>query len=343
MMRRTIRAVLMALAAVLMVAAPAAASMPGGVTAASYNLYLGADLTPILQASSQAELVQRSGEAYQHMVRVDFPSRAQAIARQLARQRPDVVGLQEVSTWERGPLGGATTPTYDYLQLLLDALAQRGLHYTVASEVTNFSTVMPISASSQARYTDQDVVLVRSRPGGPQVVGRAAGNFTAKLVVPSPSGITFTIPRGWATADVSFGGRVVRFGNTHLEAYHPQIRAAQASELVSLLAASPYPVVLVGDLNSPPSDATGAYGVFAGAGYADAWVTAAEPGDGYTSGQDDDLTNVPSQLSQRIDFVLTRGAVSAHAVDVIGDRLSDRTAGGLWPSDHAGVVARLCL
>src|SRR5262245_47063263 len=56
----------------------------------------------------------------------------------------------------------------------------------------------------QARYTDRDVVLVRSRPGGP--------------------------------ADVSFGGRVLRFGNTHLEAYHPQIRAAPASELGSVLA-----------------------------------------------------------------------------------------------------------
>jgi endonuclease/exonuclease/phosphatase family metal-dependent hydrolase len=351
-MRRTIRALLVAFAAVLLLAAPAAGSVPaadaggggggGRVSVASYNLYLGADLTPILQAGSQAELVQRSGEAYQHMVQVDFPSRAQAIARLLARQRPDIVGLQEVSTWERGTLGGATTPTYDYLSLLLDALAQRGLSYYVASTATNFSATMPISATEQAKYTDQDVVLVRNRLGGPRVVGQASGNFAAKLVVPSPTGITFTIPRGWTTADVSLAGRIVRFGNTHLEAYSPQIRSAQAAELVSTLAASPYPVVLVGDLNSDPTDTAGAYGLFAAAGYADSWLTAGEPSDGFTSGQDDDLANVPSQLSRRIDYVLTKGG-SAHSVTVIGDRLSDRTPGGLWPSDHAGLVARFCV
>ena len=46
-------------------------------------------------------------------------------------------------------------------------------------------------------------------------------------------------------------------------------------------------------------------------------------------------------LSLRIDLVLTRGAVSVQDIKVVGDRAIDRTSSGLWPSDHAGLVATL--
>ena len=54
-------------------------------------------------------------------------------------------------------------------------------------------------------------------------------------------------------------------------------------------------------------------------------------------------------LDQRIDFILVRDEEgrsdesileSVFAI-VVGDELEDRTPSGLWPSDHAGVVARL--
>jgi hypothetical protein len=35
--------------------------------------------------------------------------------------------------------------------------------------------------------------------------------------------------------------------------------------------------------------------------------------------------------------------VQARAAAVVGGRPGDRTAGGLWPSDHAGVVVDLVL
>lgn len=55
----------------------------------------------------------------------------------------------------------------------------------------------------------------------------------------------------------------------------------------------------------------------------------------------DDLTNAEPTLNQRIDFVLTRNMPDLAVPirhEVLGDRARDRTAGGLWPSDHAGVV-----
>jgi len=39
--------------------------------------------------------------------------------------------------------------------------------------------------------------------------------------------------------------------------------------------------------------------------------------------------------------VFLRGPFTPVAADVVGEESADRTPGGLWPSDHAGVVATL--
>ena len=44
-------------------------------------------------------------------------------------------------------------------------------------------------------------------------------------------------------------------------------------------------------------------------------------------------------LTQRIDVVLVRGGLTAGGAALVGDDKKDRTASGLWPSDHDGVVA----
>ncbi|MFL6078266.1 MAG: endonuclease/exonuclease/phosphatase family protein [Mycobacteriales bacterium] len=325
--------------------ADAASHRQRHLTVATYNLYLGANLTPIYQSTTQAQMVQRAGEAFAHVKQVDFPSRAEAIAKLIARHPAEVLGLQEVAKWESGPIGGDLTTTVDYLPVLLTALARHGQFYYPASVSTNFSGTMPISATEQAKFTDHDVILVRWWPAGPRLRAHAAGDYDAKLVIPSPTGVTFTVPRGWTTADVTVRGRTVRIAETHLEAYSKPIRDSQAAELRARLAGSPYPVVLAGDVNSPPTDTTGPYGQLIGDGYADGWVTVHGPDGGFTAGQTDDLDNVPSRIDHRIDYVFTRGTaavpVAADQATVIGDQLADRTPGGLWPSDHAGVVVRV--
>src|SRR5208337_307095 len=47
--------------------------------------------------------------------------------------------------------------------------------------------------------------------------------------------------------------------------------------------------------------------------------------------------------TQRIDCVLTRGGLSADGMTVEGTHPGDKTASGLWPSDHAAIVAKLDL
>jgi endonuclease/exonuclease/phosphatase family metal-dependent hydrolase len=317
------------------------------LTVASYNLYLGADLTRLFSATNQAELVQRAGQIYANVVKTDFPARAEAIAELLAANPPEVAGLQEVALWETGPIGGSLTPSYDFLRLLLDALARHGLAYRPVAVNVNFSGgPIPIDATTAARFTDRDVILARADlPALVRVANPESHNFAARLVIPTGiPGLSFSVPRGWSALDVKVRGRTVRFANTHLEAFSAPVRNAQSAELATALARSTRPVVLVGDLNSRPDDTSGAYGTFSGAGYADAWTVARGPDGGFTSGQSELLDNVPSLLDHRIDYALYQpGMVEALQAEVIGDELSDRTFSGLWPSDHAGVVATLHL
>ena len=318
------------------------------LTVATYNLYLGADLTPLFSASSPHELVQRAGQVYANVVQTDFPSRAEAIAGLLAANPPDVAGLQEVSLWETGPIGGPLRPSYDFLELLLAALARHGLTYRPVAVNVNFtSDPTPISATTAARLTDRDLIIARTDLPSSQlkVSNPESHNFAATLVIPSAiPGLSFRVPRGWSAVEVKLRGKSVRFANTHLEAFSTTVRNQQARELAAALAGSADPVVLIGDLNSQPDDAAGAYGTFAGAGYVDAWVVVHGPEGGFTAGQAELLDNVPSKLDHRIDYVLyqPRG-VEAVAAEVLGEELDDRTPTGLWASDHAGVVATLHL
>lgn len=75
----------------------------------------------------------------------------------------------------------------------------------------------------------------------------------------------------------------------------------------------------------------------------DAWNVARPGEDGFTCCQAEDLLNPLSLANERIDLVLFRGAFGVMAADILGEDPGDRTESGLWPSDHAGVSARLRL
>ena len=77
------------------------------------------------------------------------------------------------------------------------------------------------------------------------------------------------------------------------------------------------------------------------AGYRDAWNDVGA-GDGFTCCHAAGLRD-PASLDMRIDLVLFRGAIEAVSADVVGEAPDDRTASGLWPADHAGVLTTLRL
>ena len=339
-------------------AAPPPHSMAGGnklVTVMSRNLYLGADLNPIFTAPNPIVLFDRAHVQWQKVVATRFAERAAAIAEEIAAANPELVGLQEVPTYylQRpgdGFLGAAqqqaTAPELDFLATLLGALEARGLRYRAVSQ-TSISDVevyaLPLGqapggpAGYDVRFQDHGAILAREDV---TVSNPQAGVYAAYVPV-SSFGSTIAVKRAWTSVDVKHRGERFRFVNTHLENAVIVVQQLQAQQLLGVAGASPLPVVLVGDLNSP-ADGSGSatYGMMRGAGFADAWSDAGS-GTGLTCCQAENLLNTTSLLRERIDLVLHRGPFETVSVDVVGEDAGDRTATGLWPSDHAGVVATL--
>jgi hypothetical protein len=52
---------------------------------------------------------------------------------------------------------------------------------------------------------------------------------------------------------------------------------------------------------------------------------------------------VQSELSQRIDLLLTFGPIEGQRAALFGATQASKTPTGFWPSDHAGVAAQVVL
>jgi hypothetical protein len=320
------------------------------------NLYFGADLQPVFQAVSFPDLLTKVAQAFAMVQATDFPERAKVLAGEIAEADPHLVGLQEVTIWRTGtpvnvadwtPGLPAETVEYDFLAILLDELAARGKAYAVVAKVENVDAPAPgftaAGLAQDIRITDHDVILARTDlPNHVFEVGAAAsGNFTAK-VTGSLLGQPIDVKSGWTKVDVNLHGRRVRIVETHLEPFDLGIQERQRVELVGGPLATAAPTVLVGYLNSP-ADKGNTYQEMLAAGFEDAWATTRRNDAGFTWGHAADLRNPEPTLTERIDFVLTRGGLTASSANRVGHELEDRTPSGLWPSDHAGVWAVLHL
>ena len=344
--------------------APSAAALPNagarGLTVMTRNLYLGADIFAVVEGDPRG-IPLRVTQAWQHIQMMNFPERAGRIAEEIAAASPALVGLQEVPLYRIDPTGdaafGGTHPAtivaLDYLTTLQGALAARGQCYNVAAsnlltDVELPAVTSPAPTFVDIRYTDRDVILARCDV--PTSDARS-GVYTDRLVF-NAGGATIPALRGWASTLATVGGVTFRFADTHLETDgSPAIQVAQASELLGVLASETHPIVLVCDCNSAADGSqTATYSMLTGrGGFDDAWSEAHPRDPGYTSSLPDGYFTDP-QLRTRIDLVLARygfsaspdaGIVGGVHADIVGETPAERTASGLWPSDHAGVVATL--
>jgi len=315
------------------------------------NVYLGTDLSAVLAAKTFPEFLAAVAAAFAEVQATNFPERAERLADEIQRNKPLLIGLQEVAMWRSqfpadfSPTPNATTIEYDFVDLLLEALAERGLHYSpviVASRADVEAPGLTANGLKDYRLTMRDVILIQTNSHGKNVKlsNIIEHQYAQNVVIGTLAGpVVFT--RGWATVDVTIDDMTFRFGNTHLEAFAESIRLAQAAELVAGPVNTELPVILTGDFNAAPGTPT--YGLLASAGFRDA--AAEEDGEraGLTCCQAANLRNAESTLHSRVDLVLFRGDVTSKDVDRVGYREQDRTVSGLWPSDHAGIVARLKL
>lgn len=313
------------------------------LTVATWNLYLGAEVELLLGATSSEDLAERSKLVLGQLVRTDFTERAAVVARRLVEHGVEVVGLQEVSRLTASRLGDGSDPgepevLADYLPTLLVALEAQGAAFDVHAAVVSFAGGLPIG-DRWIQVTGSNVLLVR-RDAGLEVVGERTGSFAAVAELELAVGdLRFPVRRGWGHVDVARDGVRVRVVNTHTEAWDPEVRDAQRDELLELLEAADgpasEPTVLLGDLNATP-DVVGVP-----APWVDAWLAAGgDPVGGLTCGPSGDLSHPEPDLRDRIDYVFARG-LTVRTCLVLGGEPQDRTPSGLWPSDHAGVVAEL--
>jgi hypothetical protein len=319
------------------------------------NLYLGADLAPTFGAGSIPALVEAVNGVYAMVQATNFPERAKALADEIAAFDPHVVGLQEVTLWRsESPWSQSLTPNateveYDFLEILLDELAARGKSYAEVITATNFDAEAPRGIFPtdlhDVRITDRDVTLARTDL--PQhvfsVTNKQQGNYEARTFIPL-LGAQIPVPRGWNAVDVTLQGRTVQVVNTHLEPFDLVTQVDQATDLLEIIDRlnSGSPTVLLGDLNSAaPSGES--YRIFIGAEFVDAWTATRGDDPGFTWGHAENLRNPEPALTERIDFVLTRGGIRASSANRVGHEVEDRTPSGLWPSDHVGVWAVLHL
>jgi hypothetical protein len=92
-----------------------------------------------------------------------------------------------------------------------------------------------------------------------------------------------------------------------------------------------------------PAPVDTAYLDFRAAGYTDVWSHLLPSTLGLTCCQAELDNNRISQLYQRIDLILTLGAVQGQNIALFGATQASKTQDGLWPSDHAGVASQLVI
>ncbi len=326
---------------------------PSSVTVMTQNVYHGVDaeIASLLRARTLPALMQGMTGLYQGYFNQMFDERADALAREIERARPAIVGLQEaVLVRTQYPADGATTPAtevaLDYVQMLIDHLASRGLSYAVVAEHDGIDFEVPSTLGFDVRHTDREVILARTDlPQGIFSVSNPRGAyFATNCLVPTVAG-SLTLRRSWVAIDGELRGHPFTIISTHLDGdclpFTPVFQQAQAAELLAAAAAVPAPLLVIGDMNSPAgSGAT--YGALTAAGLRDPWPLVGT-GPGFTCCQSDDIRNPASTLTERIDFVLARNPADVLSMSTVGDTTADLSPSGLWPSDHAGVVATFTL
>jgi endonuclease/exonuclease/phosphatase family metal-dependent hydrolase len=295
---------LAALAALSLLAANGALAKPkADIKVMTQNQYLGADLTPIIEAEGPIDFNTAVITALIEIGNNNLPERAVALAESISDKQPHLVALQEMYAFECEDFGNGQCGLFqaafnDHLALTMQALDGQ---YEVAAVVQNLTLPpadipipgIPVFLAANSppaffvRVIDRDVILARADVDttvvdfacADELVSLDGCNFdlVATTPFPNPAGgdpIEINIERGYVGVDAIVDGASYRFINTHLEVKvlgnNPAsvaIQAIQASELWGAILANFDPsqrLIVAGDFNSSPADPALAFPPFGG-------------------------------------------------------------------------------
>ncbi|MDH5739623.1 MAG: endonuclease/exonuclease/phosphatase family protein [Nitrospira sp.] len=267
----------------------------------------------------------------------------------------------------------------DHLQSTEDAL--RGKYVVAGKVTNLKIDAIPFLVNGYPAVlsiADRDAILVRAgltaqsvdfttTPGFCSIPSDQGCNYQNPPVLPLPLPIgDIALKRGFLAVDVTVKGSQYRVFNTHLEQrlLAPDqpgtrlIQVGQASELLAVAlgtADGSRTVIVVGDINSdprdrilapPPSPYPTPYEIFTSAGFTDTWTLRPRADSGESCCQEADLANRRSELYERIDMIFSLPRPSRVLnMKLLGNTIGDKTSppgnGGLWPSDHAALAAKL--
>jgi endonuclease/exonuclease/phosphatase family metal-dependent hydrolase len=108
-----------------------------------------------------------------------------------------------------------------------------------------------------------------------------------------------------------------------------------------MIAASPYPVIAVGDYNAPADDPLATTYRKLTAVLDDAWTSVRPADRGWTCCQAPSLADPVGRDNMRLDLVLTSEGLTATRTARTGDQPFRAAPPPLWASDHFGVTARI--
>lgn len=268
------------LISVLFMTPPAGAA---DIKVMTQNQYLGADLLPLFAAPDAIAFNAALVEALQTVAANKPAERIRALADDIVKEGPALVGLQEVYQFQcvdGGEAGtGCSDPSIaaafsDQLQLTLNAL--NGAYVEAATVVNLNVSAIPFvinGVAVQLSVVDRVVILARDGVDATPVDFQSLGvcpqpsgdgcNYSLVIQAPTPLG-SIDVERGFVAVDATIDGKNYRLMNTHLEQQQPDptnplsqvFQAAQAAELIQILLNTTPPnrsVIVVGDMNSSPA------------------------------------------------------------------------------------------
>ncbi len=259
-------------------------------------------------------------------------ARLDLLAEELAMIRPDVILLQEASATPSTRHGNVV----DTLRVRLnDALASDGMAYNSIYYAANGSRIIGFYEGS---------AVLSLHP----IVDHEKLTYSAQSRTPPERRIA-------VRATINVHGTEIDFFSTHLTNQDEvrrgipvvDLQARELSGVLRSLVDAGGLVVIGGDFNAPPDSAVVASMLAVGA--RDAWSHAAPGSPGGTSLRGS-ISDPDAELARRIDYIFVAGEgldlyfvsrILDHPRILDGSGIDDSTAGPLWPSDHAGVMAEI--
>ena len=322
------------------------------------NLYLGADIFQVAKFANLGQLAMGVKSFIEDTGSIDTYARIGRIADIIIQKQPHVVGLQEVvrlalnnTDVDKSLTNPSEICVEDFLEILMEALAKQGHPYQLAGIVINADLTVPVKPFEMKKSgqiarslhaIDRDVILVRSDVS---VLDTVSASYQDTMKIPFLN--SWPLNRGYVSVSVKIDGKAIRVVNTHLEVpLHScaDIQLSQAQELIRFIEHSDDPVILMGDFNAVPDSEV--YQLLTAANLNDGWLSTRSELDGATCCFDASLVDNLEGLDRRIDYIFAKSGQKVkvkdtHNIERVAISEQEKTASGLYPSDHAGLFDQL--